>query len=57
LAEQGELRQAIDQLNAVEGPKPAGLAQWIERAESRLTLEVATGAVSDAVMRVLAAKG
>jgi hypothetical protein len=57
LAEQGEVRQAIDQLNAVEGTKPAGLAQWIERAEARLKLDGAVGAVSEAVMRVIAAKG
>lgn len=57
LAEQGELRQAIDQLNAVEGTKPAGLAQWIERAEARLKLDAAVGAVSEAVIRVIAAKG
>jgi hypothetical protein len=57
LAEQGEVRQAIDQLNAVEDTKPAGLAEWIERAESRLKLDAATDAVSEAVLRVIAAKG
>jgi hypothetical protein len=57
LAEQGEVRQAIDQLNAVEGTKPTGLAQWLERADARLKLDAAVGVVSEAVMRVIAAKG
>ncbi len=56
-AGQGELQQAIDQLNAIEGTKPAELAQWMERAEARLKLETATQAVGEAVMRIIAAKG
>ena len=57
LSGQGDVRQAIDQLNSVEGTKPAGLVQWIDRAESRLKLDAAANAVSEAVMRVIAAKG
>ena len=54
---QGDLRQAIGQLNSIEGAKPAGLAQWMERAEARLKLEAAEVDVSAAVMRMIAAKG
>lgn len=57
LADQGDLRQAIGQLNSIEGAKPAGLAQWMERAEARLKLEAAEVDVSAAVMRMIAAKG
>jgi hypothetical protein len=57
LAAEGNLRQAIDRLNGIEGAKPAGLSQWIERAEARLKIEAILQGVGEAVMRSITAKG
>ena len=57
LADSGDLPQAIEQLTKIEGNKPAGIQQWIDRASARLALESATKSVEDAVLRVIAAKG
>ncbi len=57
LAGSGDLPQAIEQLSKIEGEKPAGVQQWIDRASGRLALEAATKSVEDAVLRVIAAKG
>ena len=57
LADRGELRSAIEQLGAIEGSKPAGLTQWLERAEARLRIEQSAHDVGEAVMRAIAAKG
>lgn len=56
-AESGDLSQAIEHLNAVEGTKPAGLQQWLDRAQARLSVEKALQSVEEAVLRVIAAKG
>lgn len=56
-AESGDLPQAIEHLNAVEAAKPAGLQQWLDRAQSRLLVEKALQSVEEAVLRVIAAKG
>lgn len=57
LADSGDLPQAIEQLTKIEGEKPVGVQQWIDRANARLALETATKSVEDAVLRVIAAKG
>jgi uncharacterized phage infection (PIP) family protein YhgE len=57
LAESGDLPQAIEQLNRIEGTKPGGVQQWIDRANGRLALEAALKSVGDAVLRVIATKG
>jgi hypothetical protein len=57
LADSGDLPQAIEQLSKIEADKPAGVQQWIDRANGRLALETATKSVEDAVLRVIAAKG
>lgn len=57
LADSGDLPQAIEQMSKIEGEKPAGVQQWIDRANARLALEAATKSVEDAVLRVIAAKG
>jgi hypothetical protein len=57
LADSGDLPQAIEQLSKIEGEKPLGVQQWIDRANGRLALEAATKSVEDAVLRVIAAKG
>lgn len=56
-ADSGDLVQAIDHLNAVEAAKPAGIQQWLERAQARLSVEKAAQSVEEAVLRVIAAKG
>jgi hypothetical protein len=56
-AESGDLPQAIEHLNAVEGTKPPGLQQWIDKAQARLSVEKALQSVEEAVLRVIAAKG
>jgi hypothetical protein len=56
-ADSGDLAQAIDHLNAVEVAKPAGIQQWLERAQARLAVEKAAQSVEEAVLRVIAAKG
>jgi hypothetical protein len=56
-AESGDLPQAIEHLNTVEGAKPTGLQQWLDRAQARLSVEKALKSVEDAVLRVIAAKG
>lgn len=57
LAESGDLPQAIEQLSKIEGEKPAGVQQWIDRANGRLALEAGLKAVEEAVLRDIAAKG
>ena len=57
LAESGDLPQAIEQLSAIEGAKPGGIQQWLDRAQGRVRLETALKSVEDAVLRVIAAKG
>jgi hypothetical protein len=56
-AEAGDVPQAIEHLNAVEGAKPVGVQQWLERAQARLSVEKAVQSVEEAVLRVIAAKG
>ena len=57
LADSGDLPQAMEQLTAVEGVKPPGIQQWLDRAQARLSVEAALKSVEEAVLRVLAAKG
>jgi hypothetical protein len=57
LAESGDVTQAIEQMSKIEGVKPGGVQQWIDRANNRLAVEVALKSVEDAVLRVIAAKG
>ena len=57
LAESGDLPQAIEHLNAVEGAKPAGVQQWLDRAAARIEIESQLKAIEEAVLRVIAAKG
>jgi hypothetical protein len=57
LADAGDLPQAIEQLNRIEGEKPAGIRQWMDRAQARLGIESALQSVEEAVLRVMAAKG
>ena len=57
LAEAGDLTQAIALIDAAEGTKPTELVQWRDRAAARLALEAATGQVSEAVLRQIAAQG
>jgi hypothetical protein len=44
-------------LTKIDGAKPGGVQQWIDRAHARLALEAALKSVEDAVLRVIAAKG
>jgi DNA repair exonuclease SbcCD ATPase subunit len=57
LAEAGDLPQAIEQLNRIEGEKPPGISKWLSRAQARLGMEAALQSVEAAVSRVIAAKG
>jgi hypothetical protein len=57
LADSGDLPQAIEQLTKIEGAKPGGVQQWIDRANARLAIDAALKSVEDAVLRVIAAKG
>ncbi len=57
LADSGDLPQAIEQISKIEGTKPPGVQQWLDRANGRLALEAALKSVEDAVLRVIAAKG
>ncbi len=57
LAESGDVPQSIAQLSGIEGVKPGGVQQWIDRANGRLALEAALKSVEEAVLRVIAAKG
>jgi hypothetical protein len=56
-AESGDLPQAIQQLKSIEGEKPVGVQQWLDRAAARLSVEQALHVVDEAVLRVIAAKG
>jgi hypothetical protein len=56
-ADSGDVPQAIEQMLKIEGVKPAGVQQWIDRAKARLALETALASVEDSVLRVIAAKG
>ena len=56
LAETGDLVQAIEHINKVEGEKPPALQRWIERAAARLGVEAALQSVEDGVLRVLSAQ-
>jgi hypothetical protein len=57
LADSGDLPQAIEQLSKIEGEKPVGIQQWLDRANARLALEAALKSVEASVLRVIAAKG
>jgi hypothetical protein len=57
LAESGDLQQAVEHLKAVEGSRPQGVDQWIEKAEARLAVESELKSVEEAVLRAIAAKG
>jgi hypothetical protein len=56
-ADSGDLPQAIEQLTAIEGAKPAGIQHWLDRATARLAVDKSLQAVEEAVLRVIAAKG
>ena len=56
LAGSGDLTQAIGQLTALEGDKPIGMQQWLERAAARVKLEAALQSVEEAVLRTLASQ-
>ena len=56
LAEAGDLAGAIASLNALEGSKPLGVQQWLNRASGRLSLEAALQSVEDGVLRTLASQ-
>jgi hypothetical protein len=57
LAESGDLQQAVEHLKAMEGARPQGVDQWIEKAEARLAVEAELKSVEEAVLRAIAAKG
>jgi hypothetical protein len=57
LAEAGDLPQAMEQLNNLEGDKPSAIRQWMDRAQARLNVDQALQSVEEAVLRVIAAKG
>lgn len=57
LAGSGDLQQAVEQLGKMEGGKPPGIAQWLEKATARLAVESRLKSVEEAVLRVIAAKG
>jgi hypothetical protein len=57
LAVAGDLKKAIDTLEAVEGEKPAAIADWLKRARTRLAAEAAAEDVAAAVLRQIAALG
>ena len=57
LAAGGDLRKAIDTLDAVEGEKPAAIADWLNRARARLAAEAAAEDVAAAVLRQITALG
>jgi hypothetical protein len=56
-AESGDLQQAIDTLEEMEGAKPQGIEQWLEKAKARLSIEAQLKSVEEAVLRAIAAKG
>ncbi len=56
LAEAGNLPGAIASLNVLEGSKPLGLQQWLDRASGRISLEVALQSVEEGVLRTLASQ-
>jgi hypothetical protein len=56
-ADAGDLPQAIDHLGKIEGDKPVGVQQWLDRAQARLKIDQALQSVEEAVLRVIAAKG
>jgi hypothetical protein len=57
LSESGDIPQAVEQLSKIEGVKPPGIQQWIDRATARLAVESALKSVEDAVLRVMASRG
>jgi hypothetical protein len=56
-AESGDLQQAIDTLEKMEGAKPQNIAQWLEKAKARLAIESQLKSVEETVLRAIAAKG
>ena len=56
-AESGDLQQAIDTLEEMEGAKPQGIEQWLEKTKARLAIEAQIKSVEEAVLRAIAAKG
>lgn len=54
-AEAGDLPQAIETIDSADGAKPSALSQWSDRAAARLKLEAASNALSEAVLRQIAA--
>lgn len=56
-AQSGDLQQAIGTLDEMEGAKPQGIEQWLEKAKARLAIEAQVKSVEEAVLRAIAAKG
>jgi hypothetical protein len=56
-AESGDLQQAIGTLEEMEGAKPQGIEQWLEKAKARLAIEAQIKSVEETVLRAIAAKG
>jgi hypothetical protein len=56
-AESGDLQLAIDTLEKMEGAKPQGIEQWLEKARARSTIESELKSVEEAILRAIAAKG
>jgi hypothetical protein len=55
--ESGDLPQAIDTLENLEGAKPQGIDQWLEKARARIAIESQLKSIEEAILRVIAAKG
>lgn len=56
LADSGDLAGAIASLASLEGDKPIGVQQWLDRASARISLEGALQSVEDGVLRTLASQ-
>jgi hypothetical protein len=56
-AESGDLQQAIHTLEIMEGAKPQGIDQWLEKASARIVIESQLRSIEEAILRVIAAKG
>jgi hypothetical protein len=56
-AESGDLEQAMHTLEKLEGAKPQGIDQWLEKASARVAIESQLKSIEEAVLRVIAAKG
>jgi hypothetical protein len=57
LAESGDLKQAIEKIDAADGAKPVALSNWRDRAAARLNLENALEETAKAVARQIASTG